>query len=118
MLGFSIIAYTGDAGTDNQKILARWKTGIGGLGWIEGLVREKKAKILQANGYPNRYQTTLADVLHAIQVDSITPKVGIWVVGDDYALTPGYITKPELINENIESESPNSSITVDAWDLS
>jgi hypothetical protein len=35
--------------------LAVWQTGVGGLTWLDELVKEGKAINLGGNGYPDRY---------------------------------------------------------------
>ena len=43
--------------------LAVWQTGLGGLDWINELVKKQKAIDLGGNGYPREYTATAADVV-------------------------------------------------------
>lgn len=118
MLGFWTVIYAREATSDDKKIFARWEAGLGGLEWVENLVRQGSAKCLQGNGYPNRYEATLGVVLHAIRSKGIIPKNGIWVVGDDYVQAPGFMGEVELFEENINQAAAETVVTIDAWDQS
>ena len=45
------------------KRLAVWQTGLGGLDWIDELVKEGKAIDLGGNGYPSRYTAMTAHLI-------------------------------------------------------
>jgi len=100
MLGWWIVISKGQAdGTmpEKENILTNWKTGTGGLRWLDDMATQGKAKQLLNECYPNRYETSVADVL-AI-AESLTAPVP--------ALAP-----------LLDGFSPSQTLTIDAWDES
>jgi hypothetical protein len=81
-------------------MLANWEVGVSGLRWLNELVDAGKAQQLKNGSYPNRYVCKAADVLPVIE----TPKE--WM--------KNLVHRPE----NIAKCTPETVLTVDAWDLS
>jgi hypothetical protein len=113
-----------DANVDLKKfVLAEWKTGIGGICWLERLAEEGKATKLRGDGYPTRYTSTADVVLPLITGGKIKPEEdGIWVFGmdegEEYAQPPGWMGKVNLRPECIHTCPPDAALTIDAWDQS
>lgn len=109
---------------DRKKaVLADWETGVGGIDWLENLVKEGKATRLLSDGYPNRYTSTADIVLPLMMGDAIKPvDNGIWIFGNDegeeYAQPPGWIGKVNLRPESIRACPSDAVLTIDAWDQS
>ncbi|QCB47667.1 hypothetical protein [Hydrogenophaga sp. PAMC20947] len=103
--------------------LADWEAGVGGLDWVQALLKEGKATQLKSSGHPNRYTARAADVLPLIQVNVIKPpEDGIWTFGidegEEYALPSGWMEKPNLRLDNIRTCPSDAILTIDAWDMS
>ena len=129
MLGYWIVVSTQtpeerDAIIDRKKsVLAEWETGVGGIRWLEKLVKEGKATKLRGDGYPNRYTSTADIVLPLLTGDAIKPADdGIWVFGmdegEEYAQPPGWMGKVNLRPERIRTCPTDAALTIDAWDQS
>ena len=104
-------------------VLADWEAGISGLDWVRALLKEGKATQLKNGGYPNRYTAKAADILPLIHGNGIKPPHdGIWTFGTDdgeeYALPPGWMEKPNLRLDNIRHCPSDALLTIDAWDRS
>lgn len=106
-----------------SSVLAEWETGIGGIDWLEKLVKEGKASMLLNGGYPNRYTSSASIVLPLIAGNAIKPvDYGFWIFGNDegeeYAQPPGWMGKVNLRPEKIRACPSDAILTIEAWDLS
>jgi hypothetical protein len=71
MLGWEIRVYRqpdrvsspATAGSAEGTLLSGWRTGLGGLDWIDELVTTGKAIDLGGNGYPRRYRVMAGYIL-------------------------------------------------------
>src|ERR1035437_3352487 len=59
--------------------LAVWQTGLGGLDWLNELVKAGKAIDLGGNGYPNRYTATAACLLPQIMENPPLAR-SVWLI--------------------------------------
>ena len=122
MLGWFIIISTQtpqerDAGSDPERNLATWETGLFGAEWLKTLVANGKAEQLSFSGYPMRYTAAAGDVLPLIAAGPPTHKSPL-VIGDDYVQPPGWNGQASIHHARIASCRPDQMLTIDAWDQS
>lgn len=122
MLGWFIVVYEqipeerASAPTKEAR-LARWEAGLGGVDWLEGLVKVGKAERLIDGGYPSRYAALARDVLPLI-AGGPPCHVGPMVVGDDYVTPGGWIGQVTIDNVKVAQCSPDQPLTIEVWDQS
>lgn len=122
MLGWEIYIYrlhSGDTqdslNLTNENLLASWLTGLGGLNWIEAIVKEGKAEDLGGNGYPIRYTTTASEILAKISSEPLRHEYPL-VIGDDYP--SGWISNVSFDYSKISQCLPDEQLLIEAWDQS
>ena len=97
--------------------LAVWQTGVGGLNWIDELVKQQKAVSLGGNGYPNEY-TAMACYLIP-QLRGTPPAANeIWIVPGEDIIGPGWLGKTTIDPKAIDSCRPDEWLLIQAWDES
>lgn len=110
MLGWSVLV---DARTPEERdssedkksfLLATWETHLGGIDFLDSLVRKGKAKKLLSGGYPERYSALAADVL---------PLIPIRTPGPHHQVS--HVTRHQ---DRIDACAPDQVLTIEAWDLS
>jgi hypothetical protein len=111
MLGWQvIISKSGDT-------LCSWSTGIGGLAWLDELVKEGKAEDQGGNGYPNLYSAKAKEILTVLSEGA--PKYsGPTVIGDDYIRIGGLNDAIKIDRSKLNNCSPDDQLTIEAWDQS
>jgi hypothetical protein len=100
-----------------ESLLATWTTSLGGLDWLDVLVKEGKAVDLGGNGYPCRYTATAANVLPKISSGPPHHK-GSLVIGDNYVLPGGWVGKARIDHSKISQCLPDEQLIIEAWDQS
>ena len=124
MIGFEIFVYRADLVTDpnatwpeEKALLIRWLVGgLGGLRWIDDLVKEGKAVDLGGNGYPLRYTALAKDFLPRI-ASGIPKPGGGPIIGEDYYLPANWIGKPAITKE-FACCPAEQLLLINAWDQS
>ncbi len=122
MLGWSIKIYPQsfrikDIHTEVEDILVSWKTGLGGLDWIENLCSEGEALSLGGNGYPLEFAITARALFLALEEGVPAHKAPL-VIGDDYISPSGWTDQVEIDLERLIALPPELLLAVDAWDMS
>jgi len=85
MLGWEVIVKKeSDADQAGQSLMS-WSTGIGGLSWLDELVKQGLVQDLGGNGYPNKYSGQASIILPKI-VPSLPSYEGKVVIGMDWPL--------------------------------
>ena len=112
MLGWEVFVYPEG---DESKKIARWKTSVYGLAWIDELVNTGQAIDLGGNGYPIRY-SVMAGILVSILKDGLPGNESPLVVGDDYTIPKGW--NDQLHIGNLLEYPPDQVLIVEAWDQS
>lgn len=92
------------SGSDSAFLLARWDARVDGLGFLDALVRQGKARKLLSGGYPERYVAKAADFL---------PLIANRPPG-----TLGPRTEVLRYDDRIAACAAEQLLTIDAWDLS
>lgn len=97
--------------------LAIWQTGLGGLDWIEELVKKGGATDLGGNGYPLRY-TANAKNLTPIIMDGPPLAKETWSSDDGDVLLENWEGKTVLDKPEIEKCNPDEWLIIEAFDES
>jgi hypothetical protein len=100
-----------------ESLLATWTTSIGGLDWIDALVKEGKAVDLGGTGYPCWYKATAKNILPIILAGPPRHK-GPLVAGDGYILPAGWNGKATIDHSKIGQCLPDEQLIIEAWDQS
>lgn len=115
MLGWLITLYRGKE-EDPKVTLAVWQTGTGGLDWLDSLLQQGQAEILQDDGYPNRYRVVaraavpiLRDPPHAHDT---------WIAAPTDVITSAWLGKTTINNEAIAQCEQDEWLILEAWDES
>ena len=115
MLGWQVIV---KRGADNVgQSLASWTTGLGGLFWLDELVKQGLAQDLGGNGYPNKYSGQASIILPKL-VPSLPNFEGKAVIGDGYVLDGGESWEVKINQPKIDACLPQELLLIEAWDLS
>jgi hypothetical protein len=125
MLGWHISVYRQENGGSSPASfgalhgsrLAVWQTGLGGLDWIDELVREQKAIDLGGNGYPMEYTATAAHVLEQLRNGPPEAKAA-WSCGAGDIILPGWAGTTTKDPETIDACRPDEWLLIQAWDES
>jgi hypothetical protein len=125
MLGWHISIYrqtdggASPAGADSPggKRLAVWQAGLGGLGWIEALVKEGKAIDLGGNGYADRYTATAEYLIPQI-VEGPPGALSTWICEPSDLLTDQWEGKTVFDRDAAGDCRPDEWLLVVAWDES
>jgi hypothetical protein len=97
--------------------LAVWQTGLGGLDWIDELVKAGRAVYLGGNGYPLRY-TAIAEHLIPRVVDEPPGAHRVWLHDPDDILTEKWEGKTVIDHAAASACRPDEWLLIEAWDES
>lgn len=96
-----------------SSICVQWEVGAGGVAWLASLVTGGKARKLSGSGYPNRYVAAAGDVFSVIGLSRFTPGL------EQEIHLPGERHEAVQINwARVWSCTPETQLTIDAWDRS
>lgn len=120
MLGWSIAIYRE---ADYQRFdfpelsdlaIAAWTAGLGGLKWLDPLVKEGKATE-GGNGYP-LWVKAKADVLLPLVAQGPPPHEGPFVIGEDYVRPGGWLGDVKISAALLANCPADEDLIVIAWD--
>jgi hypothetical protein len=97
--------------------LAVWQTGLGGLGWLEELVKAGNAIDLGGSGYPCRYTATAEYLLPRI-IETPPGARTVWVCQAGDIITDKWEGKTVVDREAAAHCRRNEWLLVEAWDES
>ena len=125
MLGWKISVYRQESGGASPASfgaahgtrLAVWQTGLGGLDWIDELVKQQKAISLGGNGYPLEF-TAMTTHLKAQLVEGPPHAEAAWTFDAGDILLPGWLGKTSKDLEGLDSCHPDEWLLIQAWDES
>ena len=117
MLGWEVIVIKESEADDASHYLIGWTTGLGGLSWLDELVKQGLAQDLGGNGYPNKYSGQASIILPKI-VPVLPNYEGKFVIGDDYVLEGGENWEIRINQSKIDACSPDEKLLIEAWDRS
>lgn len=125
MLGWHVAVYRQKEGflspakweTPEGTRLAVWQTGIGGLDWLDELVKAGKAINLGGNGYPGRYTANAECVVPRIMEHPPGARTDWLLEAGDFVTSQWEgktVTDPKAASECL----PDEWLIVEAWDES
>jgi hypothetical protein len=117
MLGWEVIVKKESDPDGAGQTLMSWSTGLGGLSWLDELVKQGLAQDMGGNGYPNKYSVQASIALPKI-VPSLPSYEGNTVIGDDYILEGDENWAIKVNQSKIAACSPDETLLIEAWDLS
>ena len=97
--------------------LAVWQTGLGGLDWLDELVKAGKAIDLGGNGYPNRYTANAACLLPHIMEDPPGARAN-WLIEAGDVVTDKWEGRTVTDPGTASLCRPDEWLLVEAWDES
>ena len=97
--------------------LAVWQTGLGGLDWLDRLVKQQKAIDLGGNGYPNEYTAMAAHIVPRLRGDPPEAKA-VWTFDEGDIITPEWLGKTSKDPETMNACRPDEWLLIQAWDES
>lgn len=103
---------------ESDTLIASWCVGLGGLAWINSLVKEGSAQDLGGNGYPNSYSVRADVLLPKIYPNPPLNEGANLVIGEDYILSGSNSWNVDLNQAEIEKCDPSEILIIEGWDLS
>lgn len=97
--------------------LAVWQTGLGGLDWLDELVKAGRAVYLGGNGYPFRYTATAGHLIPRV-VDEPPGAHRVWVHDSDDILTEKWEGRTVIDHAAAAACQTEEWLLVEAWDES
>jgi hypothetical protein len=97
--------------------LAVWQTGLGGLEWIDELVKAGRAIDLGGNGYPCRYTATAEYLIPRI-IDEPPGARIVWTFDEGDIILEGWEGKTVVDRDVIAACRPDEWLLIVAWDES
>lgn len=125
MLGWNISVYKqqndgatpASFGDAHGTCLAVWQTGLGGLDWINDLVKQQKAIDLGGNGYPLEF-TVMTAHLKTQLLEGPPGAKALWTFDPGDILLPGWLGKTIKDLEALDACRPDEWLLIQAWDES
>jgi hypothetical protein len=119
MLGWQVYIRTlnQSVSNDRRQDIVSWTTSVGGLSWIDDLVKSGNAVALGGNGYPLRYSIK-AEVLRSILFKGLPSHNSPSIVGDDYFLPEGFNGSLQINKDMLNGFAHDEELIITAWDLS
>jgi hypothetical protein len=97
--------------------LAVWQTGVGGVRWLDELVKAGKAIDLGGDGYPSQYTAPARELLPRISVNPPLAREP-WLSDPGDTLSEKWEGKTVIDADEIAACLPDEWLTVEAWDES
>jgi len=114
MLGWEVLVYRP---TTPGTIIARWRTSVFGLRWLDELAMRDKAIDLGGDGYPNKYAISAGVLLPMIKA-GLPRNDSPPVIGDDYVLPEGWSGEVDWNQQEVLACHGSDQLVVEAWDQS
>jgi hypothetical protein len=105
------------AESEHGTRLAVWQTGLGGLDWLEELLKAGKAISLGGTGYPCRYTATAEYLLPRI-IETPPGARTVWVCQAGDIIADKWEGRTVVDREAATHCRPNEWLLVEAWDES
>jgi hypothetical protein len=101
-----------------DTLIASWRIGMGGLDWLDSLVKQGLAQDLGGNGYPCKYSAKAEIILPKIISSPPINENAKVTLGDDYILDTKDSWDIKMNQDQIKNCQPSEILTIEAWDLS
>jgi hypothetical protein len=103
---------------DSDALIAAWCVGLGGLDWLDDLVKQGLAEDLGGNGYPCYYSAKAEIILPKIISSPPINENAKVTLGEDYILDTKDSWDVKINQNQIKNCQPDEILTIEAWDLS
>jgi hypothetical protein len=103
---------------DSDALIAAWCVGLGGLDWLDDLVKQGLAEDLGGNGYPCYYSAKAEIILPKIISSPPINENAKVTLGEDYILDTKDSWDVKINQNQIKNCQPAEILTIEAWDLS
>ena len=113
MLGWQI-----SVNQEPDALIASWCVGIGGLDWLDELVKQGLAQDLGGNGYPCKYSAKAEVILPKIILSPPINENAKPTLGDDYIIDTKDSWDVKIKKELVMCCKPTEILIIEAWDLS
>lgn len=125
MLGWHISIYRQSDGGSSPATpqsskgtrLAVWQAGLGGLEWLDALVKAGKAIDLGGDGYPCRYTALAEDIVPHI-IETPPQARAVWMREPTDIVTDKWEGKTVVDRAVAGARHPDEWVLVEAWDES
>lgn len=118
MMGWEVFVYRqSKLKSESESRVASWQTSVLGLGWLDELVKEKKAAYLAGSGYPDWYFLRAGILLPIITV-GLPANNSPLVIGDDYVLPKNWSGDVVWNHDAVLACRKDDLLIVEAWDQS
>ena len=104
-------------GAGHGARLAVWQTGLGGLDWLDDLVKQQNAIDLGGNGYPIEYTAMAAHIIPRIRDEPPEAKA-VWSFDAGDIITPQWLGKTTRDPQTMAACRPDEWLIIRAWDES
>jgi hypothetical protein len=105
------------SGGSHGTRLAVWQTGLGGLDWLNELVKAQKAIQLGWNGYPMEYTATAKHITPRLRDDPPEAKP-FWTFDKGDIITREWLGETTKDLEAMNACRPDEWLIIQAWDES
>lgn len=103
---------------ESDTLIASWCVGLGGLDWLDGLVKQGLAQELGGNGYPCKYIAKAGIILPKIIPFLPINENAMPTLGDDYIIDTNDSWDVNIKKELAMCCKPTEILIIEAWDLS
>lgn len=97
--------------------LAVWQTGLGGLDWLDALVKESRALQLACNGYPTEYTAMARDIVGHLRGEPPLAKA-VWTHDAGDIITNEWAGRTVKDDPTIHDCREDEWLIIQAWDES
>jgi len=104
-------------GAKHGTRLAVWQTGLGGLEWLDDLVKQQKAISLGGSGYPMEYTARALHIVPHLRGEPPEAKA-VWSFDAGDIITEAWAGKTTKDSNAMESCRPDEWLLIQAWDES
>jgi hypothetical protein len=103
--------------TDGDQRIATWQTELGGLEWLESLVRSGRAVSTSRGGYPETYVIHCRDLMAFIE-KGLPHERPVWPSDPGDILGERWLGRTTINRDTLARCDPDEWLLVEAWDES
>lgn len=103
--------------TDRDPRIATWQAGLGGVSWLEQLVKRGRAASTKHNGHPNLYMITCRDFNGRLEA-ALPDERPVWLAGATDVITDRWLGRTTIDAELLAKCDQDEWLLVEAWDES
>jgi hypothetical protein len=96
--------------------IAVWQSGLGGLDWIDELVKSRAAIAARGDGYPSVFYAKAVDVVPRLAAPPEANRT--WLSGPGDILTEGWAGRTVVDQGAAATCTPDEWLLIEAWDES